>query len=257
VINAILNDLLTPEEARANVALIREHLLGVDGARLFDRPPEYHGGSMRLFQRAETSTFFGREIGLMYMHAHLRYAEAMAHWGDADAFFGALRQAIPIALRDVVPTAAIRQVNCYYSSSDAAFLDRYEAQARYGDVRTGRVAFEGGWRVYSSGAGIAVRLIHECLLGLRRARASLTIDPAVPSALDGLRAAVDIARRRVDVRYQRGARGVGPTAVTLNGGALPFTRLPNPYSPGGVEIPLAAIVEHLASQSNELIVVTS
>jgi cellobiose phosphorylase len=257
MIHAILNDLVTPEQARAHVAAIREHLLGVDGARLFDQPAEYHGGSMRLFQRAETSTFFGREIGLMYTHAHLRYAEAMAHWGDADAFFHALRQAIPIALRDVVPTAAPRQVNCYYSSSDAAFLDRYEAQARYGDVRTGRVAFEGGWRVYSSGAGIALRVIHECLLGLRRARASLTIDPAVPSALDGLRAAVEIAGRRVDVRYRRGARGVGPTAVTLNGAALAFTRLSNPYRPGGVEVPMAAIVDRLAPEGNELIVVTS
>ena len=29
---------------------------------------------------------------------------------------------------------------------------------------------KGSWRVYSSGAGIAVRLIHECFLGLRRVR---------------------------------------------------------------------------------------
>ncbi len=72
------------------------------------------------------------------------------------------------------------------SSSDATFLDRYEAQARYDDVRTGRVPVEGGWRVYSSGAGIAFRLIHECLLGLRRGASTLTIDPVIPRALDGL-----------------------------------------------------------------------
>jgi hypothetical protein len=69
MIHAILADLLTPEQARAHVALIGEHLLGADGARLFDRPPEYRGGRMRLFQRAETSTFFGREIGLMHARA--------------------------------------------------------------------------------------------------------------------------------------------------------------------------------------------
>ena len=56
-----------------------------DGARLFDRPIPYRGGLQRHFQRAESSTFFGREIGLMYTHAHLRYAEAMARFGDADA----------------------------------------------------------------------------------------------------------------------------------------------------------------------------
>jgi cellobiose phosphorylase len=254
MIHAILNDLLTPEQARAHVALIREHLLGADGARLFDRPPEYHGGTMRRFQRAESSSYFGREIGLMYTHAHLRYAEAMAHYGDVDAFFDALRRATPIALREVVGTAAPRQSNCYYSSSDAAFLDRYEAQDRYADVRAGSVAFEGGWRVYSSGAGISVRLVHECLLGLRRARAALTIDPALPPALDGLRVQVEMAGRPVDVLYRCGTTGVGPTAVTLNGNPLPFTRLDNPYRTGGAVVPLPAIVECLRPTDNTLVV---
>jgi cellobiose phosphorylase len=254
MIHAILADLLTRDQARAHAALIGERLLGADGARLFDRPPEYRGGLMRRFQRAETSTFFGREIGLMYMHAHLRYAEAMAHYGNAGAFFGALRQAIPVALRDVVPTAAPRQANCYYSSSDAAFLDRYDAQARYDEVRTGGVAFEGGWRVYSSGAGIAVRLIHECFLGLRRARAALTIDPAIPPALDGLRADVELAGRRVAVRYRCAGSGVGPVAVALNGAALPFTRLENPYRTGGVVVPMATIADRLVAGDNELLV---
>ena len=257
MIHAILADLLTPEQARAHVALIREHLLGADGARLFDRPPEYHGGVMRLFQRAESSSFFGREIGLMYMHAHLRYAEAMAHYGDVAAFFAALRQAVPIGVRDAVPSAAPRQANCYYSSSDAAFLDRYEAQARYDDVRTGRVAFEGGWRVYSSGAGIALRLVHECFLGLRRARTALVIDPAIPPVLDGLRAEVEIAGRRVDVLYRCGTTGVGPRSVTLNGGPVPFTRLENPYRTGGVAVPMAAVTERLGTGGNELVVALS
>jgi cellobiose phosphorylase len=254
MIHAILADVFTPEQARAHVALIRERLLGADGVRLFDRPSEYRGGVTRLFQRAESSSFFGREIGLMYMHAHLRYAEAMAHYGDVGAFFAALRQAVPIGLRDAVPSAALRQANCYYSSSDAAFLDRYEAQARYDDVRTGRVAFEGGWRVYSSGAGIAVRLVHECFLGLRRGRSALAIDPAIPPTLDGLRAEVEIAGRRVEVVYRCGTTGVGPRSVTLNGGALPFTRLENPYRTGGVVVPMAAIRERLATERNELVV---
>jgi 1,2-beta-oligoglucan phosphorylase len=190
----------------------------------------------------------------MYMHAHLRYAEAMAHYGDVGAFFGALRQAIPIALHEAVPTAAPRQANCYYSSSDAAVADRYEAEARYADVRAGHVAFEGGWRVSSSGAGIAVRLIHECFLGLRRARASLTIDPAMPRALDGLRADVELAGRRLGVVYRVAARGVGPITVTLNGTELPFTRLDNPDRAGGVVVPMPAIADRLVPADNELVV---
>ncbi len=82
--------------------LIREHLLGPDGARLFDRPMKYQGGPQRYFQRAESTAFFGRENGLMYTHAHLRYAEALAHYGDADGFFQALCQANPIGIHELV-----------------------------------------------------------------------------------------------------------------------------------------------------------
>ena len=123
----------------------------------------------------------------MYTHAHLRYAEAMAYLGDAEAFFLALRQANPVGLREVVRSARLRQANCYTSSSDADFRDRAEASARYDEVRTGAVALEGGWRVYSSGAGIAVRLIRECLLGLRLRCSELGIDPMLPRSLDELR----------------------------------------------------------------------
>ena len=252
MIHAIINDLLMPDEARIHVGYMREHLLGPDGARLFDRPPEYRGGEQRIFQRAESSSFFGREIGLMYMHAHLRYAEAMAHYGDAGAFFLALRQANPIAILDVVPSAGRRQANCYYSSSDAAFPDRYAAQTRYQEARRGRVPLEGGWRVYSSGAGIALRLIHQCFLGLRRGRSLLTIDPVMPRDLDGLAVEVELGGRPVRVVYRIDAAGCGPVAVTLNGAALPFEREANPYRAGAVSVPMAAVVERLKPGGNEL-----
>ena len=217
MIHAIIADLFSPEQAATHLALIRDHLLGVDGARLFDRPPAYQGGLQRHFQRAESSTFFGREIGLMYTHAHLRYAEALARYGDAEAFFEALRRATPIGIRSVVAAAALRQANCYYSSSDAAVADRYEAAERYADVRAGRVPLEGGWRVYSSGAGIAVRIVHHCFLGLRRGRTTLGIDPVIPKALDGLCADVELGGHAVRVRYRVAAKGCGPIALSLNG----------------------------------------
>ncbi|RYD32990.1 MAG: hypothetical protein EOP85_21200, partial [Verrucomicrobiaceae bacterium] len=123
MIHAIINDMFSPEQAAEHLELIRKHLSGPDGARLFDRPMAYHGGLQTNFQRAESASFFGREIGIMYTHAHLRYCEALARYGDADAFFHALGQLNPIAIRDLVKTATPRQANCYYSSSDAAFKD--------------------------------------------------------------------------------------------------------------------------------------
>jgi cellobiose phosphorylase len=233
MIHAILADLFTPAQARAHVVLIRQHLLGPDGARLFDRPPRYRGGVQQRFQRAETSTFFGREIGIMYTHAHLRYAEAMAHWGEADAFFLALRQAVPIRLGECVKPARPRQANCYVSSSDGCFADRYEAHERYEELLRGAVPLEAGWRVYSSGAGIAVRLIRECLLGLRMGRSRVVIDPVLPRSLDGLVARLELDGRALEVVYRVGERGCGPVALALDGRPLAFEREENPYRPGG------------------------
>ena len=193
MIHAILSGLFSPEQARHHLGLIEQHLLGPDGARLFDRPLEYHGGLQRFFQRAESSSFFGREIGLMYTHAHLRYAEALWYYGDADGFFRALCQIVPIGLDTRVPAATRRQANCYYSSSDAAFADRYQAYAEYGRALAGEIPLDGGWRIYSSGAGIATALILRCFLGLRLEPSQLVIDPAIPKRLDGLRAELELA----------------------------------------------------------------
>src|SRR5690606_33098089 len=254
MIHGILAGLFSREQSERHAALIREHLLAPDGARLFDRPLPYRGGRQRRFQRAETAAFFGREIGLLYTHAHLRYAEAMAHLGDADAFFLALRQANPVGLRDVVPNARLRQANCYTSSSDAAFPDRYAAAADYDAVRTGAVAVEGGWRVYSSGAGIFVRLLRERLLGLRLAATALVIDPVLPRALDGLAATVVLAGRPVRVRYRVGARGFGPQRLVWNGAPLAFAREPNPYREGGARVALDALAATRRDGGDELVV---
>jgi cellobiose phosphorylase len=254
MIHAILTDLLSPAQARAHVALIRDHLLGPDGARLFDRPPRYRGGLQQRFQRAESSSFFGREIGIMYTHAHLRYAEAMAHWGDAEAFFLALRQANPVGLREVVRSARPRQANCYASSSDGCFADRYEADAHYQDLLAGAVPVECGWRVYSSGAGIAVRVIRECLLGVRQARSRLILDPVLPRSLDGLRARSELAGHDVDLVYRTGPLGCGPTSLVLNGRPLAFEREHNPYRTGGAEVKMEAFREGLGEGRNQLLV---
>ena len=101
-----------------------------------DRPIEYHGGLETIFRRAESSAFFGREIGLMYVHSHLRYAEAMSLLSQAEAVWDALLVANPIAVTDRLENASLRQRNAYFSSSDAAFPDRYEASAHW-DLRQG------------------------------------------------------------------------------------------------------------------------
>ncbi|MDR7272742.1 cellobiose phosphorylase [Pelomonas saccharophila] len=237
MMHAIIDELFTPEQARAQAALIEQHLKGPDGARLFDAPLPYRGGPSTLFQRAETSSFFGREIGIMYMHAHLRYAQMLAHLGHAEAFLQALTLAHPIALSDRVPSASRRQANCYYSSSDAAFADRYEAQAHYGQALAGEVALDGGWRIYSSGPGIAIGLVVTSLLGLRLEHDTLVIDPVMPAVLDGLSVQLTLADLRFELSYRVGPRGHGVERVRDESGReIAATRRPHAYRIGALAL---------------------
>jgi cellobiose phosphorylase len=254
MIHAVLHDLFTPEQARHHLELIRKRLTGPDGARLFDRPMVYGGGPQKYFQRAETAAFFGREIGLMYTHAHLRYAEALARYGDADGFFLAMCQANPVGIRALVPAATIRQANCYYSSSDAAFGDRYRASTEYDRALRGEVPLDGGWRIYSSGAGIWTRLLFTCLLGLSRRKSLLVIDPVIPPSLDGLRVEMQIEGRMFEITYRIRAAGSGPLSVSLNGAGLPFSREANPYRAGAAAIPFRALRERLREGVNRMTV---
>ncbi|HEV7283661.1 MAG TPA: cellobiose phosphorylase, partial [Kaistia sp.] len=165
---SILGGLFTPAQTRAHLDLIRQHLLDPDGARLMDKPVVYRGGVETLFRRAESAAFFGREIGLMYVHAHLRYCEALAVSGDAEGAREAIALVNPIAVTERLSQASLRQRNTYFSSSDAAFPDRYKASAEWSRVRDGSIAVDGGWRVYSSGPGLYTQIFIRHILGMRR-----------------------------------------------------------------------------------------
>jgi cellobiose phosphorylase len=188
----IIGGLFTAEQAQHHLRLIREHLLFPDGVRLMDRPTAYRGGPELVFRRAESSSFFGREIGLMYVHAHLRYGEAMAALGEADALWTALQVVNPIAVTERLAHASPRQRNAYFSSSDAAFRDRYQANAEWERVRTGTVGVEGGWRVYSSGPGLYTNLLLQRAFGIRRHFGKRALLPSLPRALGSVRLEMDI-----------------------------------------------------------------
>ena len=186
---AILGGLFTPEQVRHHLALIRKHLAFADGIRLMDRPIAYHGGVERLFRRAESAAFFGREIGLMYVHSHLRQAEALAALGEARDMWNALLVANPIAVTERLAHAGLRQRNAYFSSSDAGFRDRYQASEEWQRVANGTIDVEGGWRIYSSGPGVYVNLVIRQAFGMRRHFGERIVKPCLPADLQDLRLA--------------------------------------------------------------------
>jgi 1,2-beta-oligoglucan phosphorylase len=232
----IISGIFTREQAEIHQETVERHLKGPDGARLMDRPLRYKGGIQEIFQRAESSTYFGREIGLMYVHEHIRYAESLAVMGRAEPFLKALRQANPVCYRDVVPCGDIRQSNCYYSSSDVVFRSRYEADERYEEVIRGEFLLKGGWRIYSSGPGIYIALVITRLLGLRRESGKVILDPVMPKSLDGLSASLRWMGKRLKLTYAVKDRGFAPSSVLVNGVPISFTREENIYRKGGAII---------------------
>jgi cellobiose phosphorylase len=176
---SIICGLFTEAQGRRHLGLIRKHLLFSDGARLMDKPIAYHGGPETFFQRAESAAFFGREIGLMYTHSHLRYGEAMSDIGEFADLWEALLVANPIAVTDELANASLRQRNAYFSSSDAAFQDRYQASDEWARVKANTIAVDGGWRIYSSGPGLYANMLVRHAFGLRRQFGKRIVTPGL------------------------------------------------------------------------------
>ncbi|MEM7577042.1 MAG: hypothetical protein AAF328_06150 [Planctomycetota bacterium] len=173
---ALLGGLLTDAQAAHHQDVIKRQLLAPDGVRLMERPPAYAGGVSTVFQRAESAAFFGREVGLMYTHAHLRTVESWISAGRPVDALRLLNRINPVGITDPdtgVANAAPRQANAYFSSSDARFATRYHADAHHADVLTGKVVCDGGWRVYSSGPGIFLWLLRRAIGALRDSTSDL------------------------------------------------------------------------------------
>lgn len=242
----IIAELFDADQADRHEALVREHLHFPDGVRLTNKPARFADGEVESFLRAEQAAFFGREVGLMYVHAHVRWVEALASLGRA-AVGDELLRLSPIGMRDRVPSALPRQRTCYTSSSDATFPDRYTAAAGFDGLRTGDVPTADGWRVYSSGPGIYIRQVLHGLLGLDERADVLVVDPALAPEDDGLTVDVVLAGRSRRVVYR-----VDPAAdrveVRADGVILPADETPRRYRAAGAVLPLpllrdAAVLE--------------
>lgn len=244
---SMIGELLTPEQAEYHYEIIRQHLYHPDGVRLMDRPATYKGGVSTNFKRAEQAANFGREIGLQYVHAHIRFVEAMAKLGKVDEVWKGLQTINPVGIQKVVPNAELRQSNAYFSSSDGKFNTRYEAADNFEKLRDGLAAVKGGWRIYSSGPGIYMNQLISNALGIRRDGQDLIIDPVLPEDKDGLEFNFNIDGKPVTFvyRYDR------ETGVKINGQDVNAERVSNRYREGGYRIS-ADELTRLTSENNTI-----
>ena len=233
---SIISRIVDAPQARKNLVLIDTHLTFPDGIRLMDHPAGYEGGVSRYFQRAEQASCVGREISLQYVHAHIRYLEAMAALGEGERLFENLMKIVPINISEHVPNAQRRQSNAYFSSSEGNFRDRYEYARDFDKLRTGDVDVKGGWRIYSSGPGIFMGRLLSDMLGLRFSVSGVAVDPVLPAALDGLTCTRVVNGNTIRFRFQVARSGGTVRSIQCDGKEIPFTTLPNPYRVGGAWI---------------------
>ncbi len=228
----IISEMIDKSQATSYKDLIVKELKHPDGVRLMDTAVTYRGGLKTYFSRAETAANFGREIGIQYCHAHIRFIEAMAKLGEPNLAFEALYTINPIDIQKSVPNANYRQSNVYFSSSDAAFKDRYEAKRDFEKVRKGLIPVKAGWRMYSSGPGIYLNQMVSNVLGFKQYHQGLWIDPALPSELDGLQLHYHMGPYPLEVSYQFG----DAEQVKINHQTVHSTPMHNRYRHAGVWI---------------------
>jgi cellobiose phosphorylase len=107
------------------------------------------------------------------------------------------------------------------------------------------VPLEGGWRIYSSGPGLVLRLVTEVLLGIRQRGDEVEVDPVLPPATDGaseLTARLPLKGRDLTIRYVVGPEGHGVRRVTVGGRELELRPLTNPYRRAGVAVRAADLL---------------
>ncbi|MCR6491970.1 GH36-type glycosyl hydrolase domain-containing protein [Cellulomonas sp. P24] len=231
---SIIAGLFTPDQALRHEQLVEEHLHFPDGVRLMDRPAPFHDGITRFFRRGEQAASFGREVGLMYTHAHVRYTQALATLGR-DRLVAELLRISPVGQHDRLATSAPRQRNCYFSSSDAAFADRYDAAAHFDRLRDGTVAVRGGWRVYSSGPGIYLRQVVQGAFGIVESPGAVLFDPVLSREDDGTTIRIDLGGVRRTIRYHIEA-GNAPVRVEVDGVPVPGVEVAAVYRRGGLRV---------------------
>lgn len=248
---SIIAGLLTPDQAADHERIIEGNLHYPDGVRLMDRPASFHDGVARVFKRAEQAANVGREIGLMYTHAHVRYTEALGLLGRTRLGRELLRIS-PVGQFRRLTTSEPRQRNCYFASSDADFPDRYTAASQWSRLKVGTkdpVGVRGGWRIYSSGPGIYCRQVVQHLFGLQLHDRRVVFDPVLSQEDDGLEVAMTLFGQPRTIRYHVAAgpvaapgdtgsedAGSGRLRVEADGRRLKGRILELPYRKGGLDV---------------------
>ena len=234
---SMISELINQDEVNKHYDIIQEHLKYPDAVRLMNKPANYEGGVSEIFKRAEQAANLGREVGLAYIHAHIRYIEAMAKIGKPEETWQNLEVINPIGIFDVVSNSELRQGNAYFSSSDGNFKTRYDAKENFEELKTKERTVKGGWRIYSSGPGIYLNQLISNVLGIRKTNQFVIFDPVLPQELDGVTLNYTMDDRPLKITYHLNS---SVQQLKINGKLVAAETQKNRYRNEGLQISLEA-----------------
>ena len=249
---SIISETFDKEMAEQHMAIIEDKLVHPDGVRLMDRMAEYKAGKQTYFKRAELAANLGREVGLQYCHAHIRFIEALAKMGKVDEVYDNLYKILPVGIQGAVPNADLRQSNAYFSSSDGKFNSRYDAYENFEKLMTGEVEVKGGWKIYSSGPGIYINQVISNVLGVRFQGDSLVLDPVVSKKMGKVTLNFRLYGKPCELVIIPDQGEFTPKRIELNGAEVAMTELPNAYRTGAALVEKSALETAMAESGNKL-----
>lgn len=212
----IISEMFDQNQIEKGIEIIDTKLKCNDGIRLMDKPANYNCGYNTLFQRAEQASTVGREVGLQYVHAHIRYAEAMAKLGKTDRVLFGLNQIQPFDNNKFVKNTMLKQRNAYFSSSEGNFKTRYQFQDNFDQLKDGKIAIKTGWRIYSSGPGIYLNQLIRNGFGIKVDANMIKIDPVLPADFTNTTINYNAFGKAIKFEYRASAQ----KSVIINGTRL-------------------------------------
>jgi cyclic beta-1,2-glucan synthetase len=211
---AVLSGGADPERARTALNAARDALVREDRRLVLLLEPPFDRmtpspGYIRAYPPGV------RENGGQYTHAAVWLAWAFARLGDGDEAGRLLGLLNPVHRAATPDAAAVYRVEPYVVAADV-----------YGvEPHTGR----GGWTWYTGSAAWLYRLAVEAVLGIRRERGRLVLDPCIPRDWPGFEATVRDGATGYFIRVRNPdgvARGIA--RVEFDGRALRGAVLPRP-----------------------------
>ncbi len=244
----IISELFEQEQINNSLNIIDNYLRCNDGIRLMDKPANYDEGFNHLFQRAEQASTVGREVGLQYVHAHIRYVEAMAKLGIKNEVLSGLNKINPIDLDLFVKKAMYKQRNSYFSSSEGDFKSRYEYAKDYEKLKTADVKVKSGWRIYSSGPGIYINQLISNFLGIKVEGDEIIFDPCIEDKYSGLQLKYNLFEKDIVIKYVNNIT----EDILINDQKVKYNKVNNKYKDSSISINIRNFKDSLTQQTNEI-----